>query len=84
MYEILYTTKAKQDAKKLLLSHLKPRCQKLLEIIAINPYEPPYEKLEGDMRGLLSRRINGQHRLVYRVFEDIKIIKVLRMWSHYE
>ena len=86
MYKLAYTTHAQKDAKKISASNLKRKCQKLLDIIAKNPYQnpPPYEKLMGDLRGRISRRINIQHRLVYEVLENQKIVKILRMWSHYE
>jgi Txe/YoeB family toxin of toxin-antitoxin system len=85
-YELLYTKLAKKDAKKLSTGGLRDKAIELLEIISINPFQnpPPYEKLVGDMAGAISRRINIQHRLVYQVLEDKKVIKVLRMWSHYE
>ncbi|MSP53000.1 MAG: Txe/YoeB family addiction module toxin [Gammaproteobacteria bacterium] len=86
MYKLIYSTNAQKDAKKISGSNLKVKCQKLLDIIKKNPYQnpPPYEKLMGDLCGCLSRRINIQHRLVYEVLEKQKIVKVLRMWSHYE
>jgi toxin YoeB len=86
MYKITYTTRAQKDAKKISESNLKRKCQKLLNVIVNNPYQnpPPYEKLGGDLLGRLSRRINIQHRLVYEVLEKEKIVKVLRMWTHYE
>jgi Txe/YoeB family toxin of toxin-antitoxin system len=86
MYKLIYSPRAQDDAKKISRSSLKEKCQNLLDIIEKNPYQkpPPYEKLLGDLRGRLSRRINIQHRLVYEVLEKQKIVKVLRMWSHYE
>jgi toxin YoeB len=85
MYEIIYTTQAQKDAKKLAKSaRLKSSCEKLLDILQQDPYQPPYEKLRGDLDKYISRRINLQHRLVYRVYEKEKIIKILRMWTHYE
>jgi Txe/YoeB family toxin of toxin-antitoxin system len=86
MYKILYTKQAQKDAKKLSRSNLKNKAQELLEIIKIDPEQnpPPFEKLIGDLTGAYSRRINIQHRLVYEVLEDEKIIKVLRMWTHYD
>lgn len=79
-------TQAQKDAKKLASSGLKQKTMKLLEIIQKDPlqYPPEFEYLKGDMKGLISRRINRQHRLVYEVFEDEKIIKIYRMWQHYE
>ena len=85
-WKIVYTKQAQKDAKKLAASGMKPKAKRLLEIIAENPYQtpPPYEKLVGDLAGAYSRRINIQHRLVYQVLEDIRTVKVLRMWTHYE
>jgi toxin YoeB len=86
MYRLRYTKQAQKDAKKLAASNLQKKCEDLLEILSKNPYQnpPPYEKLVGDLRGCFSRYINIQHRLVYIVLEGEKIVKVLRMWSHYE
>ena len=83
---LVFTKPAKKDAKKLASSGLKPKAQRILEILAINPYQnhPPYEKLVGDLSGAYSRRINIQHRLVYQVLDNIKTVKVIRMWTHYE
>ena len=85
-WRLVYTTQARRDAKKLLRSGLKPQAERLLKILTINPYQmpPPYEKLVGDLAGACSRRINIQHRLVYQVLNDIKTVKVIRMWTHYE
>lgn len=85
-YRLVYSKHALKDAKKLTASNLKPKAQKLLTIIAQNPFQnpPAYEKLVGDLAGAYSRRINRQHRLVYEVVEAEKVIKVLRMWTHYE
>ena len=85
-WKIVYTKQAQKDAKKLTASGMKSKAQKLLTVIAENPYQtpPPYEKLIGDLAGAYSRRINIQHRLVYQVLEDIRTVKVLRMWTHYE
>jgi Txe/YoeB family toxin of toxin-antitoxin system len=85
-WELIYTKQAKKDAKKLAQNNLKAQASVLLDLLANNPYQtpPPYEKLVGDLSGAYSRRINGQHRLVYQVIEDEKVVKVLRMWSHYE
>lgn len=83
---LVYTNQARRDAKRLARSGLKPRAQRLLEILAKDPYQspPPYEKLVGDLGGACSRRINIQHRLVYQILDDIKTVKIIRMWSHYE
>lgn len=85
-WHLVYTKQAQKDAKKIAHSGLKPHAERILEILAVNPYQnpPPYEKLVGDLSGAYSRRINIQHRLVYQVLEDIKTVKVLRMWTHYE
>ena len=85
-WTLVYTTQAKRDAKKLARSGLKPQAQKLLDLLADNPYRtpPPYEKLVGDLAGACSRRISIQHRLVYQILDDIKTVKVIRMWTHYE
>ncbi len=85
-WQIVYTKQAQKDAKKLAVSGMKSKAQKLLAIIAENPFQnpPPYEKLVGDLAGAYSRRINIQHRLVYQVLEDARTVKVLRMWTHYE
>jgi Txe/YoeB family toxin of toxin-antitoxin system len=85
-WELVYTKQAKRDAKKLARSGLKPQAQKLLAILAHNPFQvpPPYEKLVGDLAGACSRRINIQHRLVYQVLGDLKTVKVIRMWTHYQ
>ena len=83
---LVFTKQAKKDVKKLASSGLKPKAQRILEILAINPYQnhPPHEKLVGDLSGAYSRRINIQHRLVYQVLDNIKTVKVIRMWTHYE
>ena len=85
-WQIVFTTKARRDAKKLVRSGMKPQAERLLNILKANPYQtpPPYEKLVGDLAGACSRRINIQHRLVYQVLHDIKTVKVIRMWTHYE
>ncbi len=79
-------SQAQKDAKNLSSSGLKPKVLTLLELIATDPllYPPQYEYLKGDMKGLISRRINRQHRLVYEIFEKSKTIKIYRMWKHYE
>ena len=85
-WTIVFTKQAQKDAKKLASSGLKPKAQRILGILSINPYQnpPPYEKLVGDLAGAYSRRINIQHRLVYQVLDSIKTVKVIRMWTHYE
>lgn len=85
-YKLVYTRQAQKDAKKISSSGLKPKVLELLKILEKDPFQsyPPYEKLLGDLYGAYSRRINIQHRLVYQVFENDKIVKVIRMWTHYE
>jgi toxin YoeB len=85
-WKLVYTKQAQKDAKKLASSGLKPKAQELLALIAEDPYRrpPPYEKLIGDLAGACSRRINIQHRVVYQVLEDERVVKVFRLWSHYE
>ena len=87
MWSFVYTNhQAKKDAKKLASAGLKQTVQALLDIIQQNPYQnpPPYEKLVGDLSGTYSRRINIQHRLVYQILDKENIVKILRMWTHYE
>ncbi len=85
-WRLVYTRQAQKDARKLASSGLKSKAQALLALIAEDPYRkpPPFEKLVGDLAGAYSRRINIQHRLVYQVIEDEQVVKVLRLWSHYE
>ena len=86
MWTVVFTKQAQKDAKKLNNAGLRPKAEQLLEILRKNPIEtpPPYEKLVGDLEGAYSRRINIQHRLVYQILKEEKIVKVLRMWTHYE
>ncbi len=85
-WTLLYTKQAQKDAKKVSSSGLRDNVERLLAIIAVNPFQnpPPYEKLLGDLSGAFSRRINIQHRLVYQVLSETKTVKVIRMWTHYE
>ena len=85
-WRVVFARQAQKDAKKLSAAGLKTKAQALLEILASNPFQtpPPYEKLVGDLTGAYSRRINLQHRLVYQVLEAERIVKVLRLWTHYE
>ncbi len=85
-WKLVFTKQAQKDAKKIAHSGLKPQAERLLEILKQNPFEipPPYEKLVGDLSGAYSRRINIQHRLVYQVLDDVKTVKIIRMWTHYE
>ena len=85
-WRLVFTKQAQKDAKKIAQSNLKPLASRLLDIIREDPYQnpPPFEKLIGDLSGAYSRRINIQHRLVYQILDDIKTVKVIRMWTHYE
>lgn len=85
-WQLVYTKQAQKDAKKLAASGLKEKAINLLKVIEENPYQnpPPYEKLVGDLAGAYSRRINIQHRVVYQVLEPEDVVKVLRLWTHYE
>lgn len=84
-WKIVYTRQAQKDAKKIAVAGLKQKAGRLLEILSKNPFQtpPPFEKLIGDLSGAYSRRINIQHRLVYQVLEEIRTVKVIRMWTHY-
>ena len=86
MWTIKYSKQSVKDSKKIEQSNLKQSVINLLETLKVDPFQnpPPYEKLIGDLTGKYSRRINIQHRLVYEVFEEEKIVRVLRMWTHYE
>jgi toxin YoeB len=85
-WKLVYMKQAQKDAEKLAASGLKPKAQALLAILEQNPYQtpPPFEKLVGDLSGAYSRRISIQHRLVYQILDETRIVKVLRMWTHYE
>jgi len=85
-WNLVYTRQAQKDAKRLAASGLRERAQKLLDLLAKDPFSkpPPFEKLVGDLAGAYSRRINFQHRLVYQVIPERRAVKVLRMWTHYE
>ena len=87
-WTVLFTKLAQKDARKLASASpaLKQKAQALLDLLAADPYQqpPPHEALVGDLRGTCSRRINIQHRLVYQLLDDMRLVKVLRMWSHYE
>ena len=85
-WELAYSKQALKDAKKLKAAGLKPKAEELLNILEVNPFQTPptFEKPLGDLAGTCSRRINIQHRLVYEVFEQERIVRVLRMWTHYE
>ena len=85
-YSLIFTKQAQKDARKLASADLKPKAQILLDILADDPFQnpPPYENLIGDLAGAYSRRINIQHRLVYQVLKAERLVKVLRLWTHYE
>ena len=86
MWQVVFTKQAQQDAKKLSAAGLRSKAEKLLDILREGPYQtpPPFEKLLGDLSGAYSRRISIQHRLVYQILDEAKIVKVVRMWTHYE
>ena len=86
VWQVVLTKQAAKDAQNLVNAKLWSNAERLLEVLAINPFQnlPPYEKLVGNLAGFYSRRINIQHRLVYQVLRDINTVKVVRMWSHYE
>ena len=85
-WQVVYARQALKDARKLTAVGLKERAQELLEVLSRDPFQkpPPFEKLVGDLDGAYSRRINIQHRLVYEVFRKERVVRVLRMWTHYE
>lgn len=85
-WSLVFSKHAQKDARKLAEVGLKPKAETLLAVLQEDPYRnpPPYERLVGDLAGACSRRINIQHRLVYEVVEADRVVKVLRMWSHYE
>ena len=85
-WELVYTKQAQKDAKKIASADLKKKALILLKVITKNPFQnpPPYEKLVGNLAGAYSRRINIQHRIVYQVFRKEKVVKVIRLWTHYE
>ncbi|MGC2658906.1 MAG: Txe/YoeB family addiction module toxin [Bryobacteraceae bacterium] len=85
-WKIVFTKQAQKDGHRLASAGLRPKTEELLRILAADPFQkpPPFEKLLGDLRGAYSRRINLQHRLVYQVIENERVVKVLRMWTHYE
>jgi len=85
-WQVVFTKQAQKDAKKLASSGLKKKALSLIDILKENPFQvpPPYEKLIGDLLGAYSRRINIQHRIVYQILREKKVVKVLRMWTHYE
>ena len=85
-WQVVFTRQAAKDAKKIARAGLRPQAEQLLAVLAADPFRspPPYEKLVGDLAGAHSRRINIQHRLVYQVLKEQRVVKVIRMWTHYE
>jgi len=85
-WRIVYSWQAREDARKIAAAGLRPKAEKLIEILSKNPFQtpPPYEKPVGDLSGAYSRRINIQQHLVYQVWEEVRTVKILRMWTHYE
>ena len=84
-YRIVYAKQAQKDAKKIARSNLKEKALELIDLLQEDPFRKPpeYEVLVGDLSGAYSRRLNIQHRLIYQVYEEEKVVKVLRMWTHY-
>jgi len=84
-FRVVFTKQAQKDAKKIARTNLKAKAAELLEILKEDPFQspPPFEALVGELKGAYSRRINIQHRLVYQVLEDQRVVKVIRMWTHY-
>lgn len=85
-WRVVFTKQAQKDAKKIARANLKPQAARLLDLLREDPYKnpPSYEKLVGDLSGAYSRRINIQHRLVYQILDDIRTVKVIRLWTHYK
>ncbi len=85
-WRIVYTRQAQKDARRIAAAGLRQKAERLLHILSQNPFQtpPPFEKLLGDLSGAYSRRINIQHRLIYQVLEEIRTVKIIRMWTHYE
>ena len=85
-WKLVYTKQAQKDAKKIASANLKKKALEILSILEANPFQtlPPFEKLIGDLTGAYSRRINIQHRVVYQIYEKERIVKIIRMWTHYE
>ena len=86
MWQIVFTKQAQKDAKKISSANLKVKTLEVLEILETDPYKspPPFEKLVGDLTGAYSRRINIQHRVVYQIYKKEHVVKIIRMWTHYE
>lgn len=86
MYSIVYTKKAANDIPNLKAAKLEKKAKALIDLVKENPYQspPPYEKLQGDLQGAYSRRINIKHRLVYEILEEEQTVKIISLWTHYE
>ncbi len=86
IWKVVYTKQTQKDAKKLSRSGLKSKAEEIINILKTNPYQSPpsYEKLVGDLSGAYSRRLNIQHRIVYQIINADQVVKVFRMWTHYE
>jgi Txe/YoeB family toxin of toxin-antitoxin system len=86
MWKIVYTKQAIEDSKRIIESGLKNQVKRLISILEENPYKTPpkFEKLKGDLTGAYSRRINIKHRLVYQIIDELKTVKIIRMWTHYQ
>lgn len=85
-WKVVFTKQAQKDAKQISSAGLKDKAENIINQLREDPFtnNPPFEKLKGDLSGAFSRRINIQHRIVYQVYEEEKIVKVIRMWTHYE
>ncbi len=85
-WRVVLTKQAQKDAKKLTASGLRPKAEQLIQVLRDDPYQvpPPFEKLVGDLAGAYSRRINIQHRLVYQIIDEERVVKIIRLWTHYE
>ena len=85
-YRVVFTRQAQKDARQVDRAGLRPKAERILAVLEQNPFQtpPPYEKLLGDLSGAYSRRLNIQHRIVYQVYESERVVKVIRMWTHYE
>ena len=85
-WKLVFTKQAQKDAKKISSANLKEKTLEVLKVLEVDPFKspPPFEKLVGDIAGACSRRINIQHRVVYQLYEKEHIVKIIRMWTHYE
>ena len=85
-WRLVYTRQAEKDAKKIAASGLRSKAEEIVQILRENPFQtsPPFEKLVGDLAGAYSRRINIHHRLIYQILTEEKVVKIIRMWTHYK